>query len=142
MLSQGKIGVQDAEDLLKAVSADPAATTGESDAGKKQARWLRIEVDKTVDGGRKKEVNVRVPVSLLRAGVRLSAMMPRLAGTRLGEKISTRLSEKLGAPGGWGDLDFDFSKIDPKDLEALIDEMGEMVIDVDGGRAQVRIHCE
>ena len=84
-------------------------------------------------GGRKKEVNVRVPVSLVRAGVRLGGMMPRIIGTRAGTRVDAPGVDTLG---------FDLSRIDPKQLDALIDEMGEMVIDLDEGRAQVRINCE
>jgi hypothetical protein len=61
--------------------------------------------------------------------VRLSALMPRIVGTRL-------------AAHGLGPDGIDFTKIDPKELETIINEMGEMVIDVDNGRAQVRINCE
>ncbi|MGH9409150.1 MAG: SHOCT-like domain-containing protein, partial [Vicinamibacterales bacterium] len=96
-------------------------------------RWLRIVVDKEIVGGRKKQVSVRVPVSLVRAGVRLGGMMPGVVAGRAGGRLDAM---------GLGDLGFDFSKIDPKQLEAVINDMGEMVIDVDSGRAQVRINCE
>ena len=127
MLSQGKIGVQDAEDLLNAMRGGEAPS--EAQTPKKDPKWLRIVVDKKGQDGRSREVNMRVPVSLMRAGVRLSALMPRIVGTRL-------------AAHGLGPDGIDFTKIDPKDLETMINDMGEMVIDVDNGRAQVRINCE
>jgi hypothetical protein len=134
MLSQGKISVQDAEDLLKAMGGETGGPSSGAEEPKKTPRWLRIAVDKQIEGGgRKKEVTVRVPVSLVRAGVRLGGMMPRITGTRAGARL-----DALGV----GDLGFDLSRIDPKQLEALINEMGEMVIDLDDGRAQVRITCE
>jgi hypothetical protein len=131
MLSQGKIGVQEAEDLLKALRGGEASP--DAQAAKKDPKWLRITVDKQGPDGRTREVNMRVPVSLMRAGVRLSALMPRIIGTRLGTRLATH---------GLGPDAIDFTKIDPKDLEAMINDMGEMVIDVDNGRAQVRINCE
>jgi hypothetical protein len=132
MLSEGKISVQDAEELLKAVGGETGGSSSGAEEPKKTPRWLRIAVDKQIEGGgRKKEVTVRVPVSLVRAGVRLGGMMPRIIGTRASARRDAL-----------GDLGFDLSQIDPKQLEALINEMGEMVIDLDDGRAQVRINCE
>jgi hypothetical protein len=134
MLSQGKISVQDAEDLLKAMGGETGGPSSGGEEPKKTPRWLRIAIDRQIEGGgRKKEVTVRVPVSLVRAGVRLGGMMPRIMGTRAGARLDVL---------GVGDLGFDLSRIDPKQLEALINEMGEMVIDLDDGRAQVRINCE
>ena len=133
MLSQGKLSVQDAEDLLTAVGGEADGPSSAAEEPRKTPRWLRIAVDKQIEsGGRKKEVSLRVPVSLVRAGVRLGGMMPRIVATR---------GARLDAP-GVGDLGFDLSRIDPKQLEALINEMGEMVIDLDDGRTQVRINCE
>jgi len=129
MLSQGKISVQDAEELLRAMNRGTATTPEGAASAKKEAKWLRITVDKQVEGGRRKEVNLRVPVSLMRAGVRLSALMPRVVGPRM-------------AAHGLGSDGIDFTQIDPKQLDAIIAGMGEMVIDIDDGRSQVRINCE
>jgi hypothetical protein len=115
MVSQGKISVQEADELLAAVAGAHAEAAAPVGSEKKEARWLRISIDKQGDGGRHKEVNMRVPVSIVRAGVRLSALMPQ--GIHV-------------------------SRIDPKQLEQVISSMGEMVIDVDNGRARVRIGCE
>ncbi len=130
MLSQGKISVQDAKDLLDAMNSNKAATDAPGGgAAADEVKWLRIVVDKQIEGGRHKEVNLRVPVSLVRAGMRLSALMPRIIGTRMS-------AHGLGHDG------IDFTQIDPKQLDALIANKGDMVIDVDNGRSQVRISCE
>src|SRR5438128_928147 len=108
MLSQSKITVEEAEKLLAAVEPQPDATGAAPEGGKRNARWLRISVDKPTEGGaRKKEVNVRIPVTLVRAGVRLGAMFPRLV--KLGED-----SVGLAAGVRAGNESFDFAKIDPK----------------------------
>ena len=39
-------------------------------------------------------------------------------------------------------LDVDLSKLDPAMIESMLDELGEVNIDVDSGRAQVRITAE
>jgi hypothetical protein len=81
-------------------------------------------------GSRNKEVNIRVPLALVRSGLRLGAIIPGIAG----EKVEARLREQ--------GLDVDLSKIDPATIESMLSELGEMNIDLDSGRAQVRITCE
>ena len=128
MLSKGKLTVEEADELLRAVgvggseppSADPAGTTGEP----RRARWLHVTVDKNVEGGRKREVNVRIPASLVRAGMRLGALIPG--------------SEAGFVAGASGNL----AKIDAKQIEELLSNMGEMTVDVENGKAQVRLWCE
>jgi hypothetical protein len=38
--------------------------------------------------------------------------------------------------------ELDFSKLTYTDLEAMIKDIGELTVDVDGDDAQVRIRCE
>ena len=128
MLSKGKITVEEADQLLRAVdsiaseppSADAAATPGEP----RRARWLRVTVEKNTDSGRKREVNVRIPASLVRAGMRIGALIPG--------------AEAGFVAGAGGNL----AKIDAKQIEELLSNMGEMTVDVENGRAQVRLWCE
>ena len=126
LLSQGKVTVDEATELLQALGAEgsPAATAGDPDAPARRARWLRMTIDKNVENGRKKEVNLRIPAALVRAGVRLGSVIP-MEGVKFGV-------------GGKGSA----AQIDPKDLEELLNNMGETTIDIEGGKAQVRIWCE
>lgn len=127
MLSKGKLTVEEAEQLLRAVgpAAEPPSADDASGAGEpRRARWLHVTVDKNTDGGRKREVNVRIPASLVRAGMRLGALIPG--------------SEAGFVAGASGKL----AKIDAKQLEELLSSMGEMTVDVENGKAQVRLWCE
>jgi hypothetical protein len=124
MLAQGKVSVQEAEQLLQAIKT-PAA---DGDP-KVQPRYFRVLVDKPARDGRKPEkVNIRVPMTVVRGGLRLGALIPNLMAKK---KI------KLG-----DGSEIDLSKITYEDLEGLIKDIGELTIDVDGGDAQVRIRCE
>ncbi|HKT80949.1 MAG TPA: hypothetical protein VJP86_12060 [Vicinamibacterales bacterium] len=123
MLSSGKITVAEAEQLLQAVS------TPESDAPKAEPRYFRILVNKPARDGKKAEnVNIKVPITVVRGGLRIGAFFPGLLGKK-----------KIQLDNG---TELDLSKIHYTDLEAMIKDIGELTVDVDGGDAQVRIRCE
>ena len=123
MLSGGKVTVQEAEQLLKAVAAP-----GSSEERPIQPRYFRILVNKPARDGKKAEnVNVRVPMSVVRGGLRLGALFPGMLGKK-----------KIQLDNG---TELDLSKIHYTDLEAMIKDIGELTVDVDGD-AQVRIRCE
>jgi len=123
MLSSGKVTVQEAEQLLDAVSS-PGQSAGKS----AEPRYFRILVNKPPRDGQKGEaVNIRVPITVVRGGLRLGAFLPGVLGRK---KI------QLG-----DGTELDLSKIHYTDLEAMIKDIGELTVDVDGD-AQVRIRCE
>ena len=123
MLSAGKVSVQEAEQLLQAVAAP-----GQSDDKRAEPRYFRILVNKPARDGKKAEnVNIRVPMTVVRGGLRLGALFPGMLG-----KKTIQLDN--GA-------ELDLSKIHYTDLEAMIKDIGELTVDVDGD-APVRIRCE
>jgi hypothetical protein len=124
MLSSGKISVQEAEQLLQAVTV-PASENGEKKA---EPKYFRILVNKPASEGKKAEnVNIKVPMSVVRGGLRLSSVFPGLLAKK-----------KIQLDDG---TELDLSKIHYADLEAMIKDIGELTVDVDGD-AQVRIRCE
>jgi len=133
LLAQGKITVAEAEQLIAALGATPghSATPGEQEPDPSRSRYLRVAVHKAASDRRpEKDVSIRVPLSLVRSGMRLGAMIPGPAGERLTE----RLREK--------GIDIDLARLDPAHLETMLKNLGELTIDVDQGKAQVRITCE
>lgn len=127
LLAQGKITVEEADQLLRAVKE----TTVDPPASRPVPRWMRISIDKAAIGDRPaRNVSIRVPLSLARSGLRFGAMFPRLAGPKLQDEL-----RKQG-------LDLDFSQIDLSQVETLLNDLGETTIEVDGGKAQVRVRCE
>jgi hypothetical protein len=124
MLSSGKITVQEAEQLLQAIGA-PSQPEGRTASPK----YFRILVNKPARDGKKAEnVNIRVPITVVRGGLRLSAIFPGMLGRK-----------KIQLENG---TEIDLSKIHYADLEAMIKDIGELTVDVDGDDAQVRIRCE
>ena len=123
MVSNGKVSVQEAEQLLQAVIA-PGQNADEKKA---EPRYFRILVNKPAREGRKAEaVNIRVPMTVVRGGLRLGSLIPMLAKKKLQLANGTEL---------------DLSKVTYSDLEAMIKDIGELTVDVDGD-AQVRVRCE
>ena len=133
MLSQGKITVEEADRLMQAVGAPRGEPSGDKStpADQPAPKFFRITVNQAGrDGGRAETVNVRVPMSVVRGGLRLGSLIPGL----MGERTKQPLRDK--------GVDFDFSKLDFTQLEALMQDLGELTIDVDDRDTQVRVRCE
>jgi len=123
MLSEGKVSVQEAEQLLQAIAGGPGAHEA-----KDEPRYFRILINKPAHDGKKAEnVNIKVPMTVVRGGLRLGALFPGLLGKK-------RIQLEDGT-------ELDLSKVHYADLEAMIKDIGELTVDVDGD-AQVRVRCE
>ena len=146
MLAAGKITADEAERLIAAMETTPAAGAGEHSgsiggpgggvAVKTRAKYLRVlvEADESMTGLKgPTSVNVRVPMQLLRAGVRLASLIPAQAHEKLDEAFS-----RHGVP-------LTLSQIKPENLEELIDHLEDLTVDVDTsdeGKTKVRVFCE
>ena len=139
MLAAGKITADEAERLIVALDAPPlnGNGTGASDeAPKRKSKYLRVLVEAGEDMTGLKgatTVNVRVPMQLLRAGVRLASLIPAQAHDQLDEALN-----RHGVP-------LTLSQIKPENLEELIDHLEDLTVDVDGkegNKTKVRVFCE
>jgi hypothetical protein len=134
MLSAGQITADEAERLLTAVEKElPAPAAGTPATPKPRAKYLRVLVDADNDytGAGPTKVNIRVPTQLLRAGVRLTGLIPVQARTY----VNDALREK-GIP-------FDLNQIRPENLEEIIDQLDDIAIDVDQNeKVKVRVFAE
>jgi SHOCT-like protein len=135
LLAQGKVTVDEADQLLRAIKdqghrAEASSPANDAIAGKTRPRFLRVHVHKPGKPGREdKDVNIRVPMAVIRGGMRLGTMIPGLHSS-----MNARLRER--------GIDVDLGKIDPAALESMLSEMGEINIDVAQTGEQVRITCE
>jgi hypothetical protein len=144
MLATGKITADEAERLIAALegpgrgAATAVPANGASaETTKPRPKYLRVQVeaDESMTGLKQgtTTVNVRVPMQLLRAGVRLASLVPKQAHDQLDEAFS-----KHGVP-------ITLSQIKPENLEELIDHLEDLTVDVDGkdGNAvKVKVYCE
>lgn len=141
MLAAGKLTADEAERLLAALEPE-AASAGSAGGGarttatKAAPKYLRVlvEADESMTGNKGlTTVNVRVPMQLLRAGVRLAALIPQQAHNQLDQALSSH-----GVP-------LTVSQIKPENLEELIDHLEDLTVDVDGkegNQTKVRVFCE
>src|SRR5712692_8190371 len=93
LLAQGKITVDEADELMRALDArrGSAAAADAEDCGPSKLRWVRINVHKTAKEGKQdKDVNIRVPIAVIKSGMRLGALIPGLAG----DQVAARMREK------------------------------------------------
>jgi hypothetical protein len=139
MLSGGKISADEAERLIAAVEKESPAGNGSDSSPKTKAKYLRVLVESEENGqdhGPVK-VNVRVPMQLLRAGVKLAGLIPVQAR----DQVNAAMREHGMA--------FDLSQIKPENLEQLVDQLNDLSVDVDvddpekrKGKVKVRVFCE
>jgi len=132
MLADGKINADEAERLLQALERTDAPAAGAATPPPRSnaaPKYLRVTVDADVHGDNTK-VNIRVPMALLRAGVRLSSLIPPAARDQVNEELA-----KNGVP-------FDIGQLKPENLEELISHLDDFSVDVDSTDAKVRVYCE
>jgi hypothetical protein len=130
MLAEGKISADEAERLLQALERKVPVGAGGPLRSNGAPKYLRVEVNASEPPEGPAKVNIRVPMNLLRAGVRLGALIPSAARDQVNAAMA-----KQGVA-------FDINQLKPENLEALIEQLGELSVDVNNDRAKVRVYCE
>jgi hypothetical protein len=134
MLSAGKISVEEAERLIERLDGSPApdeegapslaealATPAAERRPPKRPKFLRVCV-LSEDGDK---VNVRVPLALVRAGIKMKALLPQHAREAM---------EQQG---------IDLSAVSGENIEELVEAIAELSVDVDSEKGdKVRVFCE
>jgi hypothetical protein len=133
MVSEGKISVDEAEKLLSALSAGDSGQNDNSSEldsqGKAKPKYLRVMVEPGPGSETSDKVNIRIPMKLIRAGLKFAAFMPK----DVHKKVNSALHEK--------GIDMDFNQLKPEDLEELVTHLDDLTVDVEG-KEKVRIFCE
>jgi hypothetical protein len=123
MLAAGKITAEEAERLLDKVEATPSdeADTSSRTGDPKKIKYLRV----LVDGAEGDKVNVRVPINLIRTGIKLSAVLPIHASKKL------------------DDQGLDLNGLAKMADEDLVEALADLQVDVDSSDGEVvRVFCE
>lgn len=129
LLAQGTITADEAEKLLNKLDALSGSQTESETAApesktteSKPLRYLRVEVEKP---GSSDNINVRIPLSFLRASAGLHVLLPH------------HVQKKLSANG----IDIaSFSRLRGQDLERALQQL-DVHVDESSGK-KVRIFCE
>jgi hypothetical protein len=121
MLAEGKITADEAEMLLDSIGTEtdepapvPAASAewpvGPSATGTPKFMYVKVTG--------KDQVDVKIPLALLRTGLKLTSLIPPQAM----EQINTSMSE--------AGMSFDLNNIKPEDIEDIIQSLREMEVNV------------
>jgi len=129
MLVEGKVTAAEAEQLIAALERDQPSATSLDIRPKSRKKYLRMVVE-TTDNGEPGHMNIRVPLQLLRAGVRLAALVPPQALERANAALA-----KSGVP-------FDLTQLKPDQLEEFVDQLDEVSLDIDQPDTKMRIFSE
>lgn len=139
MLSEGKVTAEEAEALLDALAArgradEPAAAGafpaeggGPTPLVRELPKHLYVKVDS--DFGDK--VNVKVPLALVRSGLKLTSLIPKSAMDQLNGSLSER------------GISIDFGNLKQEDIDDLVAALRDMEITVDAGSSgeKVRVYA-
>ena len=125
MLADGKISTDDAEQLLETLenrTVEASSATAFAETG--LPKYLFVKVDSTSGD----KVNIRVPMKLIQAGIKLKSLLPRDAQ----EKINATLGEK----------GINLDDFNTENLKDLLDALSELEVNVDDKKGdRVRIYC-
>jgi hypothetical protein len=132
MLASGQINADEADRLLSALNGAPSTATATATATalppRATPKYIRVMVDaKEGKDDKPVHINVRVPIQLLRAGVRFASLIP----TKAQEKVNEEL-RKQG-------LDLDVRQIKPENINELIDQLQDLTVDIDQPDADIKV---
>lgn len=136
MLAANKVTSDEAYRLLTALkNAEETAgeSDGESAAPKKLPKYLRVTVTpgENVPSDKQDRVNVRVPISLIRTGIKLTSLIPPQAFDHIDDVLKDK------------GIQFDVRNIKKEDLNELIEALSDMEIDVESGNGEkVKVFVE
>ena len=136
MLAENKITVEEAERLLALTVPEEAGGNTDSEPlteKKKAFKYLRVEVTPGKDWESHphgERVNVRVPMNLIRAGMKLTSLIPAHAA----DKVNDALKEK--------GVDFDMRSLKPEHLEDLVDALSDLEVNVESGKEKIHVYVE
>lgn len=133
MLAEGKINAEEAERLLDALdtrapsgSAEPAIKGDPTPLIQALPKYLYVKIE----GDKGENVDVKVPLALVRAGLKLTSLIPPQAIDQINEEMSQH------------GMSIDFNNMKPGDIEELVDALREMEVNVTGDKGEVvRVYC-
>jgi hypothetical protein len=118
-----------AERLLSALSDSQGESSSEEKTDKPKIKYFRVMVEPGPGSTTKDRVNVRVPIKLIRAGMKFASLLPK--------DVQGKVDNALKESG----VSLDFSQINEENLGEIIESLRDLTVDVEG-RERVRVFCE
>jgi protein involved in polysaccharide export with SLBB domain len=131
MLAEGKFSATEAEELLDAIRKGNGLDAGADSVAVDRKNLKNIKyIYVKVLSSQNDNVDVRVPLGLIRAGMRLTSLIPSQAM----EHINSTMHER--------GINFDMNNIKPDDIEELIRNLADMEVNVKSKNGDtVRVYC-
>lgn len=134
MLAEGKIDASEAESLLVAIErsneppSNQAQTADKNDSSPKKLKYFRVIIESK--NNEKEKVNIKIPLGLIRAGVKLASVIPGSAK----DKINIALKEK--------GLNFNIDEVNSESIETILNALADSCIDIEDEKEAIKICCE
>ena len=135
LLAEGKITADEAGRLLDALQvrtgeaspdAGPAVKGDPAPLVAALPKYLYVKVD----GAAGDNVDIKVPIALVRSGLKLTSLIPPQAMDQINESMSSH------------GMSVDFNNFKPEDIDELVSALREMEVTVDGKDGdKVRVYC-
>jgi hypothetical protein len=135
MLAEGKITADEAERLLDALEArgsaaeasrEPAIKGDPTPLFEALPKFLYVKVI-AANGD---NVDVKIPIALVRSGLKLTSLIPPQAMDQINDSMSEH------------GMSVDFSNLKPEDIDELVEALRDMEINVDSKDGDnVRVYC-
>jgi hypothetical protein len=141
MLAEGKITVEEAERLLEALGTRAGATAGATTGGGTAEPAVKGDPGPLIEALPKylyvkvlaangDNVDVKVPVALVRSGLKLTSLIPSDAMGQINDSMSEH------------GMSIDFSNLTPQDIDELVEALRETEITVDAENGdKVRVYA-
>ncbi len=137
MLANREISADEAQRMLGASEPEvgKAETPTKEEAGRVKAKpkYLRVTVQPGSghenDAGAER-VNVRVPLALVRSGIKFASVLPRDVGDRVEDTLKGR------------GIGLDLRNLNADDLDDLIEALADLEVDVESKEEKVKVFVE
>jgi hypothetical protein len=129
MVAAGKITVDEGERLLGALGAGSSAPLP-PEADRPVPRFLKMEAGGTDKDGNDEGFRMRVPLELIRAGIKMRALIPKTKR----DKINEKLREK--------GIEGDVFEMSSDQIDTLIRSLGELELAAGDSDGSFRLYLE
>jgi hypothetical protein len=131
MLAEGKISADDAERLLDALNKRESGEGSQKIQPQQKGKLscLRIQVEPK-SGDKKEKVNIKIPLQIIRAGIKLGSVIP--------DDAKNKINEALHEKG----INLDVNDLEGDSIDRVLESLAEMKINVDDDKDVVRIFCD
>ncbi len=127
MIGAGTITPEEGEKLLDALSRSDERKDDEVPDFKNKSLYIDVRSKKKEEN--KEKVHIRIPFTLLKAGINIMAMIPKEAK----ENIDSKLKEK--------NIDFNLNSLSEGNVQEFIKAVEDVAIEVEDEDDFIQIYC-